>query len=340
MEPGADYEGPKVVADFCFTKKSKVPEQVGTGYEVLKGKYARMWERVENGASARFTDSDPSDDEATKKAKAEDEESKAAAGKNAGTENKRRVRTAEDIERENHKLGDLYAFLGLQDKTYQATDADLKKAYQKTALKHHPDKLMEKYGEKEKAFWLKVGEAYELLTDPAKRRRYDSTLPFDDSIPDKADIIDENFFETFDEVFKRNSRFAKKKPIPTIGNLQSDMKDVNKFYKFWDNFESWREWAQFDEYDPTEAQDRYEKRYMENENKKTRKTYENKERSRLIKLSEMAYNLDPRIKLARDGEEAAKEKKKQDKRDFKRKEAEERERVQREYDEKKAADAK
>lgn len=35
---------------------------------------------------------------------------------------------------------------------------------------------------------------------------------------------------------------------------------------------------------------------MENENKKIRTKYDKKERKRLIKLSEMAYTNDPRIK--------------------------------------------
>lgn len=70
---------------------------------------------------------------------------------------------------------------------------------------------------------------------------------------------------------------------------------VYKFYKYWDNFESWRDFSQYDEYDPREAQDRYERRYMENENKKIRAKYAKKERGRIIKLVETAYKFDPRI---------------------------------------------
>lgn len=90
--------------------------------------------------------------------------------------------------------------------------------------------------------------------------------------------------------------FAKKKPVPNLGNMNTPMSEVQKFYKYWDNFDTWREFSQYDEYNLEEASDRYERRYMENENKKIRTKYDKKERKRLIKLSEMAYTNDPRIK--------------------------------------------
>jgi len=281
-----------------------------------------MWKRVEkDGASARFTDSEPEEDE---KAKV-DEESKdkvEGEGNTEDYEKKRRKRTKEDIEREALEKGDLYALLGLEDKTYEAGENDIRRAYQKIALKCHPDKLMDAYDEKAKVHWLKIQDAYELLSDPAKRKKYDSTLPFDDALPSKSDVTtDESFFEVFAAVFNRNSRFAKKRPTPNLGDLSTEMKEVQKFYKYWDNFDSWREFSQYDEYDPAEAQDRYERRYMEQENKKLRAQYERKERARLIKHSEMAYNLDPRIRKERELAEAEKLRKKEEKRNYKAAEA-------------------
>lgn len=49
-----------------------------------------------------------------------------------------------------------------------ATEAEIKKAFRKVSLKHHPDK-----GGDEEQFKL-CNEAYGVLSDPAKRRRYDS----------------------------------------------------------------------------------------------------------------------------------------------------------------------
>ena len=62
---------------------------------------------------------------------------------------------------------------------------------------------------------------------------------------------------------------------------------------------------------------------MENENKKIKAKHFKKERARVIKLVEMAYKNDPRIKRQRDQEEADKLKKKQDAKDRKDKQRQE-----------------
>lgn len=61
---------------------------------------------------------------------------------------------------------DLYKLLGLER---NASSSDIKKAYQKGALKHHPDK-----GGDEETF-KKVQQAYEVLSDDGKRKHYDMT---------------------------------------------------------------------------------------------------------------------------------------------------------------------
>ena len=146
------------------------------------------------------------------------------------------------------------------------------------------------------------------MTDDAKRKKYDSSLPFDDKMPKEADLVsDEAFFELWSKCFANNAKFAVVRPVPDIGDLNTPIEEVWKFYKYWDYFKTWREFSQYDEYDTEEAQDRYEKRWMEQQNRRGRKGYEKDERKRLSKMSTRAYDFDPRIKAAleREKEEIA-----------------------------------
>lgn len=65
--------------------------------------------------------------------------------------------------------GDYYAVLGV---ARDASDAEIKKAYRKEALKWHPDKNPDNKEEAEKNFKA-VAEAYEVLSSPDKRAMYD-----------------------------------------------------------------------------------------------------------------------------------------------------------------------
>ncbi|CAJ1961949.1 unnamed protein product [Cylindrotheca closterium] len=57
-----------------------------------------------------------------------------------------------------------------------ATSLEIKKAYRKLALKHHPDRNQ---GSKESTEKFKqIGEAYECLSDATKRRDYDTQLKY------------------------------------------------------------------------------------------------------------------------------------------------------------------
>src|SRR5438046_5672488 len=70
----------------------------------------------------------------------------------------------------------------VEDKNYykmrgvgkNATTEDIKKAYRKLARQHHPD--VNKKPEAERRF-KEINEANEVLSDPSKRKRYDTVGP-------------------------------------------------------------------------------------------------------------------------------------------------------------------
>src|SRR4030095_1332434 len=67
---------------------------------------------------------------------------------------------------------DYYKILGV-DRT--ADDKAIKTAYRKLARKHHPD--VTKGSKDGGARFREINEAYEVLSDPEKRRRYDTLGP-------------------------------------------------------------------------------------------------------------------------------------------------------------------
>ncbi|KAG2460559.1 DNJC7 protein, partial [Polypterus senegalus] len=94
-------------------------------------------------------------------------------------EHKHFLKTAQ-LELKKSKRKDYYKVLGI-DKN--ATDDEIKKAYRKRALMHHPDRHSgaspEVQKEEEKKF-KEVGEAFTILSDPKKKARYDSGQDLDD----------------------------------------------------------------------------------------------------------------------------------------------------------------
>lgn len=78
------------------------------------------------------------------------------------------------------KRKDLYSILGVgQD----ASEQEIKSAYRKAALKYHPDRHTNKSDAEKaeaEAMFKNIGEAYEILSNPEKKARYDSGVELED----------------------------------------------------------------------------------------------------------------------------------------------------------------
>lgn len=66
---------------------------------------------------------------------------------------------------------DLYAILGVEK---DAAQADIRKAYRKAALAHHPDKVAPEEREEAEVRFKAASQAYEILYDDEKRHLYDA----------------------------------------------------------------------------------------------------------------------------------------------------------------------
>jgi len=113
-------------------------------------------------------------------------------------ENKKLLGEAK-LELKKSKRKDYYKILAI---TKQATPEEIKKAYKKRAMVHHPDRHAnvsdEEKKEQEKKF-KEVGEAYAVLSDQKKKQRYDSGADIEDMEGGGgyADIDPNLIFQTF-----------------------------------------------------------------------------------------------------------------------------------------------
>lgn len=305
-----NYNGPEVLSPICIVTKPVEP--AGRAFhEWAKSKFAKpsiqSGKKVNKdgakGGSSDDSDSEEVIDKATEKKRFAEYEKKRKAPGEAN-----RLKNAIDGE-------NLYKILRIEE---GASTDDIRTAYRKTVLLYHPDKAKssddpEVKGmnpDQLKAKFMSVQDAYEILTDPATRRMYDSNLPFDETIPEsKADYVScpDLFFLNYEPVFVRNARFSTRRPVPSLGTMSSTDKEIDRFYSFWRSFQSWRDFSIHDEYDVNDAQCRDERRWMEKQNKKTREKYDTEERARIIKLVNQAFEKDPRMIKRREAEKAARE---------------------------------
>ncbi len=123
----------------------------------------------------------------------------------------------------------------------------------KAVLKYHPDKKKEGDDFDDEMFkTVQIGKqrcfvstpydanwctAYETLSDPKKKRAYDSQGPFDDSIPSTESVKKpEDFYSIFGEAFDRNARWSSRGGVPGLGDDKTPIEQVQRFYNFWFEF--------------------------------------------------------------------------------------------------------
>lgn len=98
------------------------------------------------------------------------------------------------------KRKDYYKILGIDR---NASDEEIKKAYRKRALVHHPDRHAsaseEEKREQEKKF-KELGEAYAILSDPQKKCRFDNGQDMDDVEFDPSQMY-RQFFHFSSDIF-------------------------------------------------------------------------------------------------------------------------------------------
>lgn len=96
----------------------------------------------------------------------------------------RRMLEEAKLELKKSKRKDYYKILGVPK---GSTEEEIKRAYKKEALKHHPDRhsgVSEEVKKSEELLFKEVNEAYSILSDPKKRARYDSGQDLEDGCMD------------------------------------------------------------------------------------------------------------------------------------------------------------
>ncbi|EME41461.1 hypothetical protein DOTSEDRAFT_73770 [Dothistroma septosporum NZE10] len=219
-------------------------------------------------------------------------------------------------EAKDWKSQDHYAVLGLGRWRWRATEDQIRRAHRKAVLQHHPDKKAAAGKEENDQFFKCIGRATEVLSDPVKRRQFDSV---DEAAevepPSKKDVQKKagNFYKLWGKVLESEGRFSKRQPVPKLGNDDSTKEHVEEFYNFFYNFDSWRSFEYLDEDVPDDNESRDQKRHMERKNNNNRKKRKNEDVQRLRQLVDQALAQDERIKKFRQEGNKEKNKKRHEK---------------------------
>ncbi|BFZ61223.1 Zuotin [Saitoella coloradoensis] len=206
------------------------------------------------------------------------------------------------------KNQDHYAVLGLSKYRYKADNEMIKRAHRRKVLKHHPDKKAASGNFNDDAFFKCIQKAHEVLSDPVRRRQYDSVDESANVEPPVKKAKGDFPYKSWNRVFAAEGRFSNKHPVPLFGNEDSSRHEVEAFYDFFYHFDSWRTFEYLDKDIPDDSDNRDQKRYQEKKNKADRAKRKTEDTARLRKLVDDVLAQDPRIKMFKQAEKEAKEK--------------------------------
>jgi DnaJ homolog subfamily C member 2 len=228
--------------------------------------------------------------------------------------------------------------LGLSKHRWKATHEQIKDAYHKKALRHHPDKKKAQGKEDNDSFFKCMQRAMEIISDPVKRRQFDSVDEAADvEPPSKKEVQKRGFFKMWNPVFESEARFSNKQPVPMLGDENSTKQEVDDFYDFWYNFDSWRSFEYLDDDVPDDNEGRDHKRHVEKKNANSRRKKKTEDTSRLRQVVDQALEQDERIKKFRQESKANKNKKKNEREAAAKLEAEEKQKAKEEEERKQKA---
>ncbi|KAL3462861.1 DnaJ domain-containing protein [Aspergillus heterothallicus] len=132
---------------------------------------------------------------------------------------------------------DLYDILGVEQ---DATQEQIKAAYRKLALKHHPDKAPADAREEANQQFQKIAFAYAILSDPRRRQRFDTTgstaeaVDLDDDF-DWVDFYREQFSAAIDtnalEKFKKDYQGSSEEERDVLAAFETYKGDLDRVYE-------------------------------------------------------------------------------------------------------------
>lgn len=246
----------------------------------------------------------------------DEEEEQGESRRNTQTRKKKFFKlTDEDL------LVDWYDLLKLEEQD-AATEEQIRTAYRRRCLETHPDKQKDHADE----LFKKVQRAFDILGDADARLAYDSSRPFDDSIPGET-VAEADFYKTFAGVFERNKKWSCDHDLPSLGSDTTPFKDVVRFYDRWTMYRSWRDFshmADLEEID--ESMCREEKRYYQRENERQLAFYHKQELKRIRLLVDRTRKNDPRLRRKREQDESKRLQEQEERDAFRRKIRDEEER--------------